>query len=339
MGESVLVTAVALFLVASLVLYLIFGGADFGAGILGLVLRGEERAAERALLHRAIAPVWEANHIWIIIALVILFNAFPAAFAEISTTFHIPLTIMLIGITMRGTAYALRHYDDIEDGAHAVYERVFVAGSLLAPVALGVVAGGLLLGRTDPTATDFWGRFCAPWANWFSLSVGFFLCVLCVFLAAVFAAAEAHGGQLVERFRALALWANAAAIVLGLAVFVAAHASGFPLAARMLERPLAAACVLCSAPLVLVVYSALARNRWTLARVAAGAMVTLVVLGWLLVQSPHIIVLSPDAPVLTLASTSASPAVLGVLLIALSAGVALILPALAYLLVAFKARR
>ncbi len=150
MQDSYLVHIVALFLAAALVLYVVLGGADFGAGILELFLVGPAWRQERQLLQQAIGPVWEANHIWLIIALVILFNAFPAAFAEMSTTFHIPLTLMLVGITMRGTAYALRHYDDIRDGAQTAYERFFVAGSILTPLALGLVAGGLALGQNGP---------------------------------------------------------------------------------------------------------------------------------------------------------------------------------------------
>lgn len=336
MFDTPLITGVALFLAAALILYVIFGGADFGAGILGLFLIGDANANIRALLHRAIAPVWEANHIWIIIALVILFSAFPGAFAEISTTFHIPLTIMLIGITMRGTAYALRHYDDIEDGAHAIYERVFVAGSILAPFALGVVAGGLLLGRTDPAAGDFWARFGAPWANSFSFAVGLFLCALSVFMAGVFATTEAAGGPEQTRLRRISILSGAGAIISGLMVFLTAHISGLPLFSRMLGRPATIACVGASIPSVLLVYWSLKHGRWTIARVAAGATIGLVMAGWLFVQYPHMVVLAPGAAPLTLTSSAAPPAVLRVLLVALATGVALILPALAYLLIAFK---
>ena len=338
-GEpSVLIAVVTGFLVVCLILYVIFGCADFGAGMLAALLRGKSSANDRKLLHQAIAPVWEANHIWIIIALVILFNAFPRAFAEISTTFHIPLTALLVGITMRGSAYALRHYDEVQDRAHAIYERVFVSGSFVAPFALGLVAGGLLLGRTDPGTLEFGPRFVTPWANLFSVSVGIFLCTIAMFLATVFTGGEATEPEARLRFRKMAAGANIAAVVVGLLVFVAAEMEGLALAAAMLKRPIALAAVIATLPLVLALHLSMRRNAWGPARLFASSIVALILLGWFAIQYPSILIVAAGAAPLTLFTSAAAPAVLRVLALALIGGLALILPALGLLLVIFKRR-
>ncbi len=97
-------------ILASLVLYALFGGADFGGGFWDLLARGPRAADRRRLIAKAIGPVWETNHIWIIVAIVILFTAFPVAFAVVCTTLFIPLTIVLAGIVLRGAAFAFHAY-------------------------------------------------------------------------------------------------------------------------------------------------------------------------------------------------------------------------------------
>src|SRR5687768_13901431 len=99
----------------SILLYLVLGGADFGAGIIELFTSAKNRSKTRNTLYHAIGPIWEANHMWLIIAIVILFVGFPVIYSEMSTYLHIPLVIMLIGIIARGTAFVFRHYDAVKD--------------------------------------------------------------------------------------------------------------------------------------------------------------------------------------------------------------------------------
>jgi len=89
----------------SLIIYMLTGGADFGGGVWDLFAPGPRAKSQRTLITQAIAPIWEANHVWLIVIVVLLFVAFPVAFAAISTALHIPLTLMLIGIVLRGSAY------------------------------------------------------------------------------------------------------------------------------------------------------------------------------------------------------------------------------------------
>src|SRR3712207_1976669 len=92
----------------ALAAYFLFGGADFGAGVWGLFAAGPRRDRQRDLIAAAIGPIWEANHVWLILAIGILFSAFPAAFAAISTALHVPLVLYLVGIVFRGSAFAFR---------------------------------------------------------------------------------------------------------------------------------------------------------------------------------------------------------------------------------------
>src|SRR5436305_9190901 len=98
-------------LVASLIFYALTGGADFGGGVFDLLARGPRAEAQRALIARAIGPIWEANHVWLILAVVILFTGFAPAFQALATTLHGPLTLMLFGIVLRGAAFIFKVYD------------------------------------------------------------------------------------------------------------------------------------------------------------------------------------------------------------------------------------
>lgn len=117
----------------SVLLYVLLGGADFGAGIIE-IFTGKKGIDT---ISKAIAPVWEANHIWIILAIVILFTGFPHVFASLTTYLHIPLLIILVGIVFRGTAFTFRYYDVIKDNTHKYYTVLFRISSLLTPLFFG----------------------------------------------------------------------------------------------------------------------------------------------------------------------------------------------------------
>jgi cytochrome d ubiquinol oxidase subunit II len=128
----------------SLVLYVLTGGADYGAGVWTLLTR---RRAHRAVIDKAIAPIWEANHVWLILVVTILFAGFPPAFALITTVLHVPLTVLLIGIVLRGSAFVFRTHDagprSKEDASQAFWTRVFAASSIVAPLMLGTTIGAV----------------------------------------------------------------------------------------------------------------------------------------------------------------------------------------------------
>lgn len=324
------------YLGASLLLYAILGGADFGAGIIESLPAGKLREAQEKVVTRALGPVWEANHIWLILVVVILFNAFPPAFSAIMTTFHIPVTLMLVGIVLRGCSFTFRHYDAIEDGSRRVYSAIFVASSYLAPFFEGVIVGGLLLGRTgDPTS--FRSAYVDPWANPFSASVGVFFCTLVTFLAAVFLTGETENPALKRLFTRRAAYANLLAIVAGLAVFVFAELEGLPVVRIFLEDAKSGGCVAVATLFLLPLWISVRRGNVMFSRLFVASIVALVVLGWMSLQYPYLIFGAPGAhPGMTFEEAAAPPAVLRILVGALLAATVLVGPLLALLLRTFK---
>src|SRR5512141_1264545 len=127
-------------ILASLVLYALFGGADFGGGVWDLLARGPRAADRRRLTAGAIGPVWETNHIWLIAAIVILFTAFPRAFAVVCTALFVPLSIVLAGIVLRGAAFSFHAYRLHEERGVGRWGVVFASASLFTPIFVGILA-------------------------------------------------------------------------------------------------------------------------------------------------------------------------------------------------------
>jgi cytochrome bd ubiquinol oxidase subunit II len=125
---STLLTLGLLF--AALVLYAVLGGADYGGGVWDLLAFGPRAREQRGLIETAIGPVWEANHVWLIFMIVLLFTAFPRAFAALSTALHIPLTLMLLGIVLRGTSFTFRQYHSEDDTVQRRWGRLFAISSV-----------------------------------------------------------------------------------------------------------------------------------------------------------------------------------------------------------------
>src|SRR5215204_4220353 len=156
---------VIVYLFLSILLYLLLGGADFGAGIIEMFTSSKNIRRTRKTLYHAIGPIWEANHMWLIIAIVILFVGFPAIYSILSVYLHIPLVIMLMGIIARGTAFTFRHYDAVHDSMQEIYNRIFVWSSFVTPLFLGIIAGSMLSGRIDTNASSFQDAYVFGWLN------------------------------------------------------------------------------------------------------------------------------------------------------------------------------
>src|SRR5579862_7356829 len=112
---------------------------------------------------RTIGPIWEANHMWLIIVIVILFTGFPEIYATVSTYLHIPLLIMLMGIIARGTAFSYRHYDAVEDDMQKVYNKIFRYSSFVTPFFLGVIAASTVSGTINPHANNYLDLYIFSW--------------------------------------------------------------------------------------------------------------------------------------------------------------------------------
>lgn len=320
---------VATMLVA-LVFYFLLGGADFGGGVWDLLASGPRRKEQRALVERAIGPVWEANHVWLILVVVLLFGAFPRAFWAVSIALHVPLTLFLLGVVLRGSAFAFRSYEP-DEARRGRWGLVFSLASVVAPLMLGACVGAIASGELRVRDGVVEGGFFAPWLAPFPIVTGLFALALCAFVAATYLAREAGERGLQDDFRARALAAGAAVGLLALAAFVLSP-SGAPrvhdgLTGRSWTWPFHGLTALAAAG----AFYALFRRRYGAARVAVSAQTGLVLLGWALSQYPYLVV--PD---ITVESAAANPKTLNAVAVALAAGAPLLLPSLYLLFRIFK---
>ncbi len=320
------------FLAISLLFYCLFGGADFGAGILEIFTGGKDREKQKELIAHAIGPVWEANHMWLVLAVVILFNGFPKAYVALSTTYYIPLTLLLVGIIFRGCAFTFGRYDAVKDGSQHYYSLFFKISGVMVPMTLGMIAGGTFLGKGGKG--DFASSYISPWFNFFSFSVGLFTCALFGFLAAIYLVGETHKAELQELFTTRARTFNVAAILTGLLVFISAQGEGFPLASLFITKPLSALSMAGATVILVPLWLALKSRRHFLLRGLAMVQVALVLAGWFSLQFPVLIATSSGA--VTLTNAAAPEITLKYLLLALAAGCLLIFPSLFYLFKIFK---
>ena len=324
-------TIVAGILVVSLVFYALLGGADYGGGVWDLFASGTRAKKQRELISDAIGPVWEANHVWLILAIVILFTAFPPAFAAISTALHIPLTLLLIGIVLRGTAFTFRTYDVQRDNVQRRWSLVFSIASIITPVLLGITLGAIASGTIRVENGLVTSGFLRSWLAPFPFAVGFFALSLFAFLAAVYLAVETDDKNLQEDFRIRALIAGGVVGALALLVFVLAE-SGAPTVRAGISRSWwAKALHICTGIFALGAFYALWTRKYAVARLFAALQTTLILLGWAAAQFPHLV--EPD---LTIYSAGAPDITLQLLLVALSAGGAVLLPSYLYLFRVFK---
>ena len=179
-------TIIAGVMIASLVLYALLGGADYGGGVWDLFAFGPRAREQRALIADAISPVWEANHVWLILVIVVLFTAFPPAFAAIATALHIPITLLLMGIVLRGTAFTFRTYDVQRDDVQRRWSLIFSIASIITPVLLGTILGAIASGTIRVKNGSVTSGFFNSWLEPFPFAVGFFALALFAFLAAVY---------------------------------------------------------------------------------------------------------------------------------------------------------
>jgi cytochrome bd ubiquinol oxidase subunit II len=329
MGLPELLAAIIL---GALIAYALLGGADFGGGVWDLLASGPRAAAQREAIARAIGPIWEANHVWLILVVVLLFAAFPPAFAQLMTELHLPVTGMLIGIVLRGSSFVFRAYDSQADRVQRRWGRVFAVSSALTPLLLGAIIGALTAPLPGSAAQPgFWARFVAPWLRPFPLAVGAFALAQFALLAAVYLTVETPPGALREDFRRRALAAQLAVAVLGAAVLALLRAAAPGVAASLLAPGWPWLLLAATAALALCTAALLLYRRELLARLCAAGQVTLILLGWGLSLHPDLI-----AGSLGIREAAAPRPVLLALLAALAAGALILFPALLYLLRIFK---
>jgi len=317
--------AVAGMLWVGVTAYAVFGGADFGAGFWSLVAGGDSRGRRaRGLIDWAIGPVWEANHVWLIFVLVVLWTGFSLAFESIFSTLFIPLSLAALGIVLRGSGFAFHHTARRVRG-RAIAERLFGVSSLLTPFFLGTVVGAIAAGRV-PVGNAV-GDAVTSWLNPLSLLIGALFVATSAYLAAVFLVSDARraGADDLERYFASRALATAVATgALAIAGLVALRADARYVYDGLTGDglPLVIVSLLCGAAVLVLLHRGARRGPRPL---AVGAVVA-VVWGWGVAQHPYLL-----PQVLTIDAGAAPSDTLTALLIVLAIAVVLVLPSIGLL--------
>jgi cytochrome bd ubiquinol oxidase subunit II len=311
------------FILVGLAAYTVLAGADFGAGFWTLAAGPGRagRAASRDHARHAMGPVWEANHVWLVFVLVVCWTAYPLAFASITSTLAAPLFIAVVGIILRGTAYALRGQLEAARGQRAI-ENLFALSSVLTPFALATVVGAIATGRVPVGNAQ--GNLLTSWLNPTSILLGVLAVATSSYLAAVYLAADAH--RLGERalaldFRRRALGAGVCAGVLALASLVVVQFTDTAFGNRLITGS-SLAMVVVSAAAGLVTLVLVSLSRFELARWSAAVAVAAIVAGWALAQQPQFL------PGLTISQAAAGGATLIVLVVTVAVGLVVLVPSL-----------
>lgn len=315
----------------SLLLYTILGGADFGAGIIE-IFTGEKG---KKVIARAIAPVWEANHMWLILAVVILFNGFPEVYSLMSMALHIPIMLALLGIVFRGSAFVFRHYDVKVDASHGLYSFLFRFSSVMTPFFLGMVIGATISGRIYLKPEGFYEAYMAPWLNWFCAAMGLFVTALFTYLSAAFLTGETESEEEKKMYVTYAKGALVATIVSGGLVFTASLFSDVLLAEEFFRSPVSMVMLGLATLLVPLIWYSLEHASPMRVRILMGIHTTCIIVGWFAIQFP-VIIRVREGEHLGFYNAHAPELVLYYLFVALMVGVLLIFPALYYLFRVFK---
>lgn len=324
------------FLFLALAAYTLLGGADFGAGLLETFAPARDRAHLRALGTKAIAPVWEANHIWIIVALVVLFVGFPRMHVMVMTALHIPMVLMLIGIVLRGTAFAFRYYQlgASAEVARPLWNILFRLGNVLVPMAFGMMSAAMSTGQITPQPEDFASAYLTPWIGAFPVATGVFVTCLFGWIAAVLLCAEVDGDARPAMVKRARRW-TIATLIAGAVVSATAWIGDNPWLGAgdgMFRR---FGMVALGSVGIIATWVILPQRRVWLPRLLVGGTVFAVVGGYWLAGYPNGIMLAGGGA-LTWPETAAPEATLQALAVTLVIASLLILPGLAWLYRIFK---
>jgi cytochrome d ubiquinol oxidase subunit II len=313
------------FVLCGLALYTVLGGADFGAGWWQLAAgRGPHADRIRDHAHHAMAPVWEANHVWLVFVLTVFWTAYPVAFGSITSTLAIPLFVAGIGIVLRGATYALRAAAESPYEARRI-DTAFAFSSVLTPFALGAAVGGIASQRVP--VGNAAGDLVSSWANPTSISIGALALVAAAYMAAVFLAADAvriGSAELEAAFRVRALATGVVAGAVAVATLFVVRSDAHTLFHHLVDgRGLPGLIVSMVAGIATL--GLVWRRHYEPARYSAAVAVAAIIAGWALAQSPVLL------PGLTVHDAAAPRETLIAVVIAVLAGAVILFPSLAWL--------
>lgn len=326
---------VIIFFLISIYLYALFGGADFGAGIIELTTAKNKKDLIRKLTTKAIAPVWEANHIWLIIAVVILFTAFPEAFSRVSISLYLPLLALLVGIVFRGTAFTFRYYDAVKDYTQEIYSRFFEWSSLITPFFFGVFIGGLVGGEVTVTSKGFIENYIFSWLTFFSFSIGIFVVALFAFLASIFLIGETDDDEtrkyLINKGK---MW-TIILVSSGLLVFITSIIEDRLLFNKFFSNYFSITLILIASIVLILLWEKLKKGKIWSTRFLSGIILFSILGAFYLVYFPNLIIIK-DANNITFYNSKAPDITFKYLGWALILGSLFIFPSLIYLMRIFK---
>lgn len=320
---------------AGIIAYALFGGADFGGGIWDLFAAGPRKRQQRLAIQRAMGPVWEANHVWLVLVIVVLFTCFPTGYAILGIALFVPFHVALLGIMLRGASFVFRSYQSRYESATAetsVWGVVFGVASIISPVLLGVAFGVVTEGaiRLDPQGRLVQARDVL-WLSPYCVTNGLLALSACAYLAAVYLTNETRD-ELREDFRLRAIIAGTTTALLAVLVLVFAWREANWFVERLLSwrtLPVMAAGLICFAGSAWSVFT----HRYGLSRILAAGEIVLVLVGWGLAQYPYLVY--PDIPF----SAAAAPTpTLRFLVLSMIPGVLTVGPSLIFLFTVFKSQ-
>jgi cytochrome bd ubiquinol oxidase subunit II len=289
MSPSAEAVAVATILVVAIAAYALFGGADFGGGIWDLLAGGTGRgAAPRDLIDESITPVWEANHVWLVFILVLLWTAFPPAFAAIMTELFVPLSLSLLGIVLRGAGFAFRHTAR-RLRIQQLTGALFATSSLITPFFMGTVVGAVVTGKVPVHPA---GNVLGAWTSATAILTGFLFVAACAYISAVYLVLEARQRGQGELTRYFSLRATAAGVVTGAlagATFGELSVSAPHVYDRLTGLALPLVAVSIAAGIAVLGMLWLHWYHAMFLRATAAVAVATVVFGWGLAQYPYLL--------------------------------------------------
>ena len=311
------------------------GGADYGAGILEWFSAKKYREQIRNNGYHAIGPVWEANHMWLIIAVVIMFVGFPQIYSLVAIYLHIPLVLMLVGIIARGTAFSFRNYDAVKDESQRLYSRIYIHSSFITPLFLGIIAGSAVSGQINPHANNFLDAYIYDWFNFFSVAVGLFTVFLCGFIAAVYLSGQvqetSEKAVYIQKTRLMTILGTISLIF----VFSAARYQHIPLIAWLLGSIISFTATLGALIFFSLTWISLKRKGQITVRLLLAVTIGLLWIAVTYGHFPNIIILKSGST-LSLLDSNVPKGTIIALGTALLVGSIFILPSLFYLLYSFN---
>jgi len=330
-----MLNVVIIFLWASVFLYIVTGGADFGAGIIELVIRKGERENIRKIMYRATGPIWEANNMWLIITIVILFIGFPSVYAFVSSYLYIPLTIMLIGIIGRGTAFVFRNYDAVEDNLQFLYRLIYISSSILTPLFMGMIAASLFTGAINPDGNNFLDLYVNSWFNRFALFTGLFTVLLCAYLAIIYVIGDSGNGPARFKFIPTAIGLNIAVLLLGTALLITAKIDHMEVASVLWASPVSRWSVIAVLLSLITMWVLIYRKSTSIIRFLAGFQVFMIQVALLWKRFPTIFV-TKNGLRFSVFDDQVQSKTIDILGLSLLIGSIFIIPALIYLIYLFE---